>query len=60
MLMTKLTLTLTTLLDLYQAFTKYLGALHHEKKIKQTVTWLLQEFDIRSNVILQDPKIIYS
>ena len=43
-----------------EAFTKYLGAPHHEKKIKQTVTWLLQEFDIRSNVILQDPKRSYT
>lgn len=43
-----------------EAFTKYLGAPHHEKKIKQTVTWLLQEFDVKSNVILQDVKRAYN
>jgi len=42
-----------------EAFTKYLGAPHHDKKIKQTVTWLLQEFDIREYVIIQDPKRAY-
>src|SRR6056300_1563837 len=43
-----------------EAFTKYLGAPHHDKKIKQTVTWLLQELDIREYVILQDVKRAYT
>ena len=42
-----------------EAFTNYLGAPQHELKIKQTVTWLLQEFDIREYVIIQDPKRAY-
>ena len=43
-----------------EAFAKYLGAPHHEKKIKQTVIWLLQEFDIREYVIIQDSKRAYT
>ena len=39
-----------------EAFTNYLGAPHHEKKIKQTVTWLIQEFDYKKYVTIQDVK----
>ena len=43
-----------------EAFTKYLGAPHHEKKIKQTVTWLIQEFDYKKYVTIQDVKRAYT
>jgi len=39
-----------------EAFTSYLGAPHHEKKIKQTVEWLLEEFKIKNYITILDPK----
>ena len=39
-----------------EAFVNYLGAPHHEKKIKQTVKWLLQEFDVDECITPQDKK----
>jgi len=43
-----------------EAFTKYLGAPHHEKKIKQTVIWLIEEFDYKKYVTIQDVKRAYT
>lgn len=39
-----------------EAFTSYLGAPHHEKKIKQTVIWLLKEFEIKNYITILDSK----
>jgi len=39
-----------------EAFVNYLGAPHHEKKIRQTVKWLLQEFDVDMCITPQDKK----
>jgi len=41
---------------LSEAFTSYLGAPHHEKKIKQTVTWLLKEFAVKNFITILDKK----
>ena len=43
-----------------EAFTSYLGAPHHEKKIKQTVIWLLLELDIKKYVTILDKKRAFS
>ena len=43
-----------------EAFTKYLGAPHHEKKIKQTVIWLLEVFNFKKYVTIQDVKRSYT
>lgn len=38
------------------AFTSYLGAPDHEKKLKQSLLWLLKEFDVKKYIIILDPK----
>lgn len=43
-----------------EAFTSYLGAPHHEKKIKQTVIWLLEEFTVRNYITILDKKRAFS
>jgi len=43
-----------------EAFTSYLGAPHHEKKIKQTVIWLLEEFKIKNYITILDTKRAFS
>ena len=43
-----------------EAFTSYLGAPHHEKKIKQTVIWLLEEFKIEDYITVLDSKRSFS
>jgi len=45
---------------LSEAFTSYLGAPHHEKKIKQTVTWLLKEFAVKNFITILDKKRSFS
>ena len=45
---------------LSEAFTSYLGAPHHEKKIKQTVIWLLEEFTVRNFITILDKKRAFS
>ena len=39
-----------------EAFKNYLGAPHHEKKIKKAVDWLLLEFNYEAVIIVQDSK----
>jgi len=43
-----------------EAFTSYLGAPDNAKKIKQTVTWLLLEFNVREHLCIQDTKRSYT
>lgn len=45
---------------LSEAFTSYLGAPHHEKKIKQTVIWLLKEFTVKNFITILDKKRSFS
>ena len=43
-----------------EAFKGYLGAPHHYKKVKQTVIWLLGEFNIDDYIIVKDTKRTYT
>ena len=43
-----------------EAFTSYLGAPNHQKKVKQTVIWLLSEFNLEDYILVLDSKRVYT
>lgn len=43
-----------------EAFTSYLGAPDNPKKVKQTVIWLLSEFNLEDYVVVLDSKRVYT